>query len=69
MVFFLGFIRRLLEHTSLLILAYRMKSTNESKRTTEESGEVVRRGRKEEEEEEEETVGHFSMMHMSPQFL
>lgn len=45
-VFFPRFIRRLLEHTSLLDLAYRMKSTNESKRTTEESGEVVREGRR-----------------------
>lgn len=38
------FIRRLLEHTSLLNLAYRMNSTNERKRTTE--GEVVREGRR-----------------------
>lgn len=59
-IFFLQFIRRLLEHISLLDLAYRMNSTNESKRTTEESGKV--RGG------EGGDSGTFSMMHMSPQF-
>lgn len=58
--FFRSFIRRLLEHTSLLNLAYRMNNTNEIKETTEERGKVVREGRRQ---------WNISMMHMWPQFV
>lgn len=58
--FFLEFIRRLLEHTSLLNLAYRM-----NKVPLEGRGQQWRVGWG---EAGKETVGHFPMMHMSPQF-